>query len=150
MIHDDLLEIAAQLARLETRRPKQASLRRAVSTAYYALFHALAASCAEQLIGWSKPWAAFSPIYRSLDHAKAKKILQNAAAYGPNAALIGPVFIQLQERRHLADYDPEPFALGRSETLELIALAAEAVRAVREMPDEQALLLATHLVGKQR
>ncbi|MBK7760929.1 MAG: hypothetical protein IPI35_31860 [Deltaproteobacteria bacterium] len=40
-LHDDLLAQASRLARSEPRRPKQASLRRAVSTAYYALFHLL-------------------------------------------------------------------------------------------------------------
>ena len=38
---EDLLEQANHLARREPKRPKQASLRRAVSTAYYALFHLL-------------------------------------------------------------------------------------------------------------
>jgi hypothetical protein len=37
----DLLEQSAHLANREPRRPRQASLRRAVSTAYYALFHLL-------------------------------------------------------------------------------------------------------------
>lgn len=38
---DDLLEQAYHLANLDSGEPKQASLRRAVSTAYYALFHLL-------------------------------------------------------------------------------------------------------------
>ena len=38
---DDLLEQAYDLAQKELISPKQASLRRAVSTAYYALFHLL-------------------------------------------------------------------------------------------------------------
>ena len=38
---DDLLEQAYHLANRESGDPKQASLRRAVSTAYYALFHLL-------------------------------------------------------------------------------------------------------------
>ena len=38
---DDLLEQAYELAHKEPTNPKQASLRRAVSTAYYALFHLL-------------------------------------------------------------------------------------------------------------
>ena len=37
----DLLEQAKHLSKRERRKPKQASLRRAVSTAYYALFHLL-------------------------------------------------------------------------------------------------------------
>jgi hypothetical protein len=38
---DDLLEQAHHLVTREEGEPKQASLRRAVSTAYYALFHLL-------------------------------------------------------------------------------------------------------------
>ena len=38
---DDLLDLSKQLANLEPENPRQASLRRAVSTAYYALFHLL-------------------------------------------------------------------------------------------------------------
>src|SRR5467141_3575239 len=38
---DDLLEQARHLANRERKNPRQASLRRAVSTAYYALFHLL-------------------------------------------------------------------------------------------------------------
>jgi uncharacterized protein (UPF0332 family) len=38
---DDLLEQALHLAKREKKKPRQASLRRAVSTAYYALFHLL-------------------------------------------------------------------------------------------------------------
>jgi len=35
----DLLEQAAHLASRERGRPRQVSLRRAISTAYYSLFH---------------------------------------------------------------------------------------------------------------
>jgi len=35
----DLLEQAQHLSRREPRRPRQASLRRAISAAYYAMFH---------------------------------------------------------------------------------------------------------------
>jgi hypothetical protein len=38
---DDLLEQAYDLANKQPANPKQASLRRAVSAAYYALFHLL-------------------------------------------------------------------------------------------------------------
>ena len=40
-MYADLLSQAELLARKEPRRPRQASLRRAVSSAYYALFHFL-------------------------------------------------------------------------------------------------------------
>src|SRR5208282_4642032 len=38
---NDLLEQAYHLAKREPKRPRQASLRRAVSSSYYALFHLL-------------------------------------------------------------------------------------------------------------
>ncbi len=43
LLHDDLLALALKTFELDSGpgRPKQANLRRAVSTAYYALFHLL-------------------------------------------------------------------------------------------------------------
>jgi uncharacterized protein (UPF0332 family) len=43
-LHDDLLAQAEHLARVDKKKPKQANLRRAVSAAYYALFHPVASS----------------------------------------------------------------------------------------------------------
>ena len=40
-LSSELLKQAATLANLEQRRPKDASIRRAISTAYYSLFHFL-------------------------------------------------------------------------------------------------------------
>ncbi len=47
---NDLIEQARHLARREPRRPRQASLRRAVSAAYYALFHAITVRAGEMLL----------------------------------------------------------------------------------------------------
>ena len=56
---DDLIRIARYLASTGTGvgigRPSRADLRRAVSTTYYALFHALAECCANTLIGAPPP-----------------------------------------------------------------------------------------------
>src|SRR5713226_8337987 len=48
---EGLLEQAQHLARREPKRPKQASLRRAISTAYYALFHLL---ISEAILSWKR------------------------------------------------------------------------------------------------
>lgn len=150
MIYDDLLELAEHLARRETRRPKQVSLRRATSTAYYAVFHALAYLCAKALVGWTKDWIFVTPIYRSLDHATAKKLFgRTREKYGEDVAEIGRIFILLQQERHNADYDPE-FSLTRQETLELIRLAREAVQATLALSVDKQLLLAVNLIGRQR
>jgi hypothetical protein len=44
--HEDLIEHALFLATLNPGQPKQADLRRAVSAAYYALFHLLTTEAA--------------------------------------------------------------------------------------------------------
>jgi hypothetical protein len=50
---DDLLGLADRLAKPTSSDPEQASLRRAVSTAYYALFHLLVAEVAQLWHGLS-------------------------------------------------------------------------------------------------
>ena len=47
----DLIETARSLTEISLRRPSQANLRRAVSTAYYAMFHCLAGCAANLIIG---------------------------------------------------------------------------------------------------
>lgn len=49
--HDDLLRQAERLAKLDPKRPRQANLRRAVSSAYYALFHFLVDQSCRAAIG---------------------------------------------------------------------------------------------------
>jgi len=151
MIHDDLLDIATHLAQLEKGKPRQTSLRRAISSAYYALFHALAALCANQLVGFSRPWDVYAPIYRTLDHGRAKDILKRISGQrGPQIAAIGQTFILLQERRHTADYDPAPFPFGRAETLDLIEQVKQAISQIEKLADGEKLFVATQLISRMR
>ena len=148
---DDLLDLADHLARLEPGRPKDSSLRRSVSTAYYALFHALAYNCSDELVGWRKPWEVFKPIYRSLDHGSAKKYFERSAGrhQNPSIAQIGTAFIALQEARHRADYDPQP-SFGRKEALDYCAQARFAVATIRTLPSDAKLALAVDLISRIR
>ncbi|MGD0024006.1 MAG: hypothetical protein ABSC37_05135 [Xanthobacteraceae bacterium] len=151
MMHDDLLDIATRLAQLEEGRPRRTSLRRAISSAYYALFHALAALCANRLVGYSKPWDVYAPIYRTLDHGRAKDVFKRmSASHGPDIASIGQTFILLQERRHTADYDPSPFPFNRKETLDLVEQARLAITRIDGLTDEERLLVATQLIARTR
>lgn len=151
MIHDDLLDIASHLAQLEKGKPRQTSLRRAVSSAYYALFHALAKLCADKLVGLSKPWDVYTPIYRSLDHGRAKEAFKRISSHrGSGVAIVGQTFILLQERRHTADYDPSPFPFGRAETLDLIDQSRQAILQISNLTDEDGLFIATQLVARTR
>jgi hypothetical protein len=61
---------------LHERRPRQADLRRALSTAYDALFHGLAETAADRLVGVTpqvRRSLAWSRVHRDLDHNNAKK-----------------------------------------------------------------------------
>ena len=80
----DLIRIARQLASGavgENRgRPRQAELRRAVSAAYYALFHALAHCCANRLAGSGRDEAAWIQTYRALEHGHARNQCNDQSA----------------------------------------------------------------------
>ena len=67
---DDLLEQAYHLANREPEFPKQASLRRAISTAYYALFHMLV----DEAVGKWTVELQRSILARTFNHGKMKKI----------------------------------------------------------------------------
>ena len=67
----DLIQTARRLAQPGAAQPTQADLRRAVSTAYYALFHCLAATAADLLTGSSRS-PEWHQVYRALEHGKAR------------------------------------------------------------------------------
>jgi hypothetical protein len=65
---EELIATARKLAKASPQKPRQADLKRAVSTAYYALFHALAKDAADMLVGVgpSRPDKAWTQTYRAL------------------------------------------------------------------------------------
>jgi hypothetical protein len=117
---DDLLEQARFLARREAGRgrPRQASLRRAVSSAYYAVFHLLAADAALQACSVSPPGLR-DRVQRALTHDTMRQAANSFQATNlptylasllnrsiPTALItVARSFVRLQEERHKADYD---------------------------------------------
>jgi hypothetical protein len=121
--HHDLLEQAEHLVARERKRPKQASLRRAVSAAYYALFHLLAADGARFLSPPQPPGLSLL-IQRAFTHSDMRNVCKafvqaNVARGGisdatralltfplePRLVRVLEAFVELQEARHQADYD---------------------------------------------
>ena len=117
---EDLLEQAKFLSRRETGRgrPRQASLRRSASAAYYAVFHLLAAEAASQASPGT-PRSLCDRVQRALVHETMK---QAASAFqasnlpvhvspliphplSQEIIAIARRFVFLQEARHKADYD---------------------------------------------
>ena len=66
---EELLEHARFLANLDERTTTQANIRRAVSAAYYAVFHLLSAAIAKQ-ISPSNPPGLRGRTQRALNHAE--------------------------------------------------------------------------------
>ena len=71
--HDDLLRLASDLA--DKADATQADLRRAVSTAYYALFHLLVS---ETTLNWSRE-SSRNALGRMFDHSLMKRVSSRLA-----------------------------------------------------------------------
>lgn len=153
MMDDRLIQVAQELSKRTGYRPREAFMRRAVSTAYYAMFHALAQLCADELIGGKHArTVAWNRVYRALDHKLAKAMLQSKEAtnLSPAIAAFGRAFAVLQERRHQADYDPMPFRYYFNETAALIELAHSAIRDLDGLGSDERRTLAVFILFKQR
>lgn len=156
--HLDLLSQATQLVHQESRKPKQASLRRAVSTAYYALFHFLVS---EAVVNW-KQHELRQALSRTFDHHLMKAASNRLRDRGQfpfddedpqvvaNLRAVAKTFSRLQDKRHIADYDNATF-WTRTEALELVDSAERAIqvwRLIRKERIAQAYLLS--MIVKKR
>lgn len=126
-IAGDLLSQARILAKAGAKRPKQADLRRAISTAYYSLFHHLCEEVTKEFFGVSAADQKFRALAkRSIAHTKIKVVLEQFRRREPAGILVPfwnlkrdpwgivpnqdldrlrRIFWKLQEMRHEADYD---------------------------------------------
>ncbi len=133
---DDLLGQANFLLQLDTRRPKQANLRRAVSAAYYALFHFLIEEATLLTVGTAN---AAKPLRQLVGRGFSHTAMRSASAEigkGTPIDLLKPLwpkydvaasielqklaraFVILQQERHRADYDlSRPFTRSEAEKL---------------------------------
>ena len=110
----DFIETARYLAGASRQgQPRETTLRRAVSTTYYALFHCLASCCADTIAGDSpdnRDPSAWNQAYRALEHRTAWNRCKDG---GQNERFPSEIrkfatrFADLQIKRHRADYDPD-------------------------------------------
>ena len=151
---DDLIITARQLAHLHERRPRQADLRRAISTAYYAAFHGLAEVAASRLVGTStasQKTAAWTRVYRALNHQAIKKAcgFKEVQNYSEDLATFINLFPELQELRHQADYDPN-VRYKHGEVLSAVNDADVALAGLRGAPRDEQLDFITLALGMTR
>jgi hypothetical protein len=150
---DRLLEIAT--TSLREYPGSSASKRRAVSTAYYALFHALAKTCAGELLGNSRSDSPeYERVYRALEHGSLKnafKEKKGPLSKYPSLSAIGESVIALQSRRMKADYMPPRGNLfSRAEAEDSIELARDAAQTIARLSSDEKRVLAVHLLFKER
>lgn len=139
-LHNDLLEQARHLASRERSRPKQASLRRAVSTACYAVFHLLVSEGAKRLAP-GEPRGLREQVQRAFNHTAMHEVCRRfaqgnvaglpSAARGLITAPLAPrlvstaaAFVNLQAARYRADYDATA-QFSRPETNDWVNPAAK-------------------------
>ena len=148
---DELLRLAKVLAS-SGEAPIWVARNRAVSTGYYALFHAFAELCARELVGAFRPWLPFRHVYRSLDHSQARQILDAVKKDGAASAemkSIASLFVELQGWRHDADYDPG-FRISSGELATLLDQIGDAIANLGGLAAVERKMLAARLVGRTR
>jgi hypothetical protein len=103
-------------------QPRQADLRRAISAAYYGIFHAALTAAANLAVGEvNQTKSEFGLVYRSIDHKWLRELCEDIgkrplpAKFRPHFPVAGPdqnmidfatAVVELQEKRNQADYDP--------------------------------------------
>jgi hypothetical protein len=163
---DDLLEQAQHLARREARRPKQASLRRAISTGYYALFHLL---ISEAILNWKRAGDR-DDLARMFEHTNMKaacakqrdelnqefKKTEKATAssteltIGKNLHLVAKTFVDMHQQREAADYDYSTTWV-RTEVVANLARVGDAFKAWKAIrKDDAAQAFLFTLLQKKR
>jgi hypothetical protein len=143
--------------------PRQANLRRAVSTAYYAVFHELCRAVSNTFVP-AHSGKAQATFYRALGHRELRSRCEELARktlpkklvelFGNNALPIEVIkfcrtFVGLQELRHACDYDPDHVSsLDEVETA--ISDAEEAIIALKQLNPRIKLLVLAYLLNGLR
>jgi hypothetical protein len=159
-IAEDLLALADRLAAPVPGEPEQASLRRSISTAYYALFHLLVQ---EAVQSWNGSSTARFGLERRFEHRIMKEV-SNAVSRSSwrgwsvpspvvpaELEIVAQVFVKLQEARQQADYDNAKVWVS-IDALDKVAdtrLAFENWAKIRTHPAANEFLLSL-LIGNKR
>jgi hypothetical protein len=152
---DELLAQADALAGKPS--PTQTDLRRAISAAYYALFHFTLTAAADMVLSsGARSSAAYSLIYRSVDHSRWKNLAKQITG-SPIAPAGGfgkienfpTVAANLYEQRILAEYNPSP-SFTANEVNIIISNARQAIAWFQSGTQEQREAFLTLLLFKPR
>ena len=148
----ELIEVARSLAESGRANPTQAHMRRAVSSAYYAMFHCLAASAADLFIGRTRT-PAWHRIYRASDHGRARsgcRQAQTMPEFPVEIRAFAKAFVELQIERQQADYALDAADYQKSDVLDYIVSAERAISWFEQADDVDRRSFATQVLFRQR
>lgn len=163
---DHLLDQAERLTTPQVSGPpRQADLRRAISTAYYAVFHAVATEAADQFVATTQRHTPrYQQVYRSIEHKRLRSVCEDlvkssppsryskylpTAGVGSDLVAVATAIGELQDKRNLADYDSLFRAKGSDVAL-LVATARNAVARLRDADQEQRRIFVSLIVFPPR
>lgn len=145
---DHLLDQADRLiASTGAGAARQADLRRAISSAYYALFHVVTTDAADDFVGRThRQSSRYMLVYRSVGHRTLRRLCEDVVkeplpsrysrfapegGFGPDLQFFANTLVALQDSRHRADYDPL-FRATRSNAVVTIQRGRDALRRFRD------------------
>lgn len=143
---EHLFEQADRLIDRSQGRPRQVDIRRAISAAYYGIFHAIVTAAADQFIGpTNRARGRYALAYRSVSHEWLRDLCREVqkqtlprrfrsyeppSGFGPNIRAFAAATIELREKRVAADYDPI-MRFNRSDALLAIRTSRAALKRFR-------------------
>ncbi len=148
-----------------TGRPRQVDIRRAISSAYYSVFHALLTAMADEFIGVAnRSSKLYGLIYRSVEHRWLRDLCADlgkpsppakysdylpAGGIGTDLVTLATAIVDLQERRHAADYNPM-LVFAASDAKFAIATARAALTLMARAPADSRKIFLTLLAFPPR
>ena len=145
MLSHNLIELARAIAQNPLPDdPHDTHLRRATSSAYYAMFHCLAESCAS-LIAGAYPddvsESAWTQAYRALDHSTAPNKSRNRNRqifdrFSPAIKRFVATLVELKAKRENADYNPTQ-TFNYDDVIIDIDNAADAIDQFEKIPETE-------------
>jgi len=145
--------------------PRQTDLRRAVSAAYYGVFHFTVTAAVDMFMGEAnRSTKQYSFTYRTVTHAWLRDLCdhlrgllkpKSITPHAPGADFFGPLVkfatnvAELQEVRHAADYDPS-FDIKLDVARIWISTAREAVSLFQGAEEKQRVAFLTLLLFNLR
>jgi hypothetical protein len=141
---------------------RHTDLRRAISNAYYGLFHFALTAAADMVVGTAeRATSRYALVYRSVDHGRLRSLCDQIKGTNPQKIAFVPaggfgsiadfarITLNHYELRILADYDPSrPFT--RNEAMVAVSEAREAIKMFQQGSAEQQRAFLTLLLFKQR